>query len=41
MATNPYIALIAIPIVVGLVNLILPKVLQKILTLLALSLIHI
>ena len=34
MATNPYIALIAIPIVVGLVNLILPRVLQKILTLL-------
>ena len=37
MATNPYIALIAIPIVVGLVNLILPKVLQKIMTLLAIA----
>ncbi|NQT24598.1 hypothetical protein HQ585_04520 [candidate division KSB1 bacterium] len=38
MATNPYIALILIPIVVGLVNLILPRLLQKILTLIGIGL---
>ncbi|MBN2104921.1 hypothetical protein JW835_12845 [bacterium] len=38
MATNPYIALILIPILVGLFNLVLPGLLKKILTFLGMAL---
>jgi len=38
MATNPYVALIFIPMLVGLFNLVLPRLLQKMLTFLGIAL---